>query len=426
MEEWVTIRELARHGVTTSEIARRVGRDPKTIRTVLRADAPAPRKRTWKPQASKLAPYHDYLAHRVADGCLNASVLAEELAYQGYTGKLTILRDYLRPFRQAMRREREVTVRFETEPGEQAQVDWGDFGRIWEQDRWQSLYAFVFTLGYSRALFLTFVTRCDMEHFLACHVAAFEALGIPERLLYDNLKTAILGRRPDGTPMFPGRFLDFALFAGFTPTFCRPYRARTKGKVERSIRYIRENFWVRVAAEVAAGTLDLPGLNERAAAWVATVAHPRVHGTHGEIVADRLVRERPHLGSLMGRPRYDTAYHASRRVSRDGRISYGGQLYQVGLRHALSTVEVAEELDGQLRFTATTGAVMRYVLVSAAPPRPPAAEPEFPRLPLLAPRPAPIVPLRDLAIYEEVVSATLGQEGQHAATTWEGQHVVAG
>ena len=79
------------------------------------------------------------------------------------------------------------------------------------------------------------------------------ALGIPEQVLYDNLKTAILGRRQDGSPILPGRFLDFALYYGFTPKFCRPYRARTKGKVERAVGYVRQNFWVRVAAEVKAG-----------------------------------------------------------------------------------------------------------------------------------------------------------------------------
>src|SRR5439155_2053396 len=111
------------------------------------------------------------------------------------------------------------------------------------EERWRKLYGFVFTLGYSRAQYLEFVLSCDMEHFLKCHLGAFAALGIPETVLYDNLKTGILGRRPDGTPLLPGRFADFALTYGFTPRFCQPYRPRTKGKVERTVGYVRQNFW---------------------------------------------------------------------------------------------------------------------------------------------------------------------------------------
>lgn len=205
MEDWITMREWARQGVAIGEIARRSGRDPKTVRKVLRAAAPQPRPNTWHPGTGKLAPYEAYLQQRVAQGCLNGAVLLEEITAQGYTGKHTVLRGFLAPLRQEQRRQREATERFETGPGKQAQVDWGAFGRIWspEVEAWQKLSAFVFTLGYSRAQFLTFVTRCDEEHFLACHLGAFEALGIPEQILYDNLKTAVVGRQADGAPDLP-------------------------------------------------------------------------------------------------------------------------------------------------------------------------------------------------------------------------------
>ena len=240
MEDWITLREWARQGVAVSEIARRSGHDLKTVRKVLREAAPQPRPSTWQRGRSKLAPYEAYLQQRVGQGCLNGAVLLEEITAQGYTGKHTVLRDFLAPLRQEQCRQREATARFETGPGKQAQVDWGAFGRIWsaQTESWQKLSAFVFTLGYSRAQYLTFVTRCDEEHFLTCHLGAFEALGIPEQVLYDNLKTATLGRQADGTPIFQSRFLDFALYYGFTPKLCQPYRPQTKGKVERGIRYV--------------------------------------------------------------------------------------------------------------------------------------------------------------------------------------------
>jgi transposase len=423
--DWIAIRELRRQGVGIGEIARRTGRDPKTIRKVLREPGPKARPSTWKEGAGKLAPFGDYLRERVGQGCLNATVLLEEIQARGYRGKITILRDFLRPARQDLVRKREAAERFETGPGHQGQVDWGKFGRVWvpEEERWRELYAFVLTLGYSRAQYLRFTTCCDLEHFLDCHLGAFARLGIPAELLYDNLKTAILGRRADGAPIFPGRFLDFALYHGFTPKFCQPYRARTKGKTERGIGYVRQNFWVRVAAEVASKELVLPGLNDRARDWVERVANARVHGTHGEVVATRYAAEAPLLGKLVGRPRFDTAYHALRRVGRDGRLSYRGKVYQVGLRHALGTVEVTEGLTGEITLRGPVGERVRFALVppGAVAPKDVVWADEFAggtarKAPIgegVGPlilvggigRASPAVEVRDLTVYEEVARA---------------------
>lgn len=401
VEEWIHIRALAQQGVTISEIARQTGRDPKTVRNALRQAGPQPRRTPRRP--TKLDGFHDYLRERLSQGCWNASVLFDELRQRGYPGQISRLRDFLRPLRQEQRRQQEATIRFETAPGRQAQVDWGDFGKIFvpQTGRWAPLYGFVFTLGYSRACHVEFTTSCDLEHFLAGHLAAFTALGIPEQMLYDNLKTAILGRQPDGTPIFPGRFLDFALTYGFTPKFCRPYRAQTKGKVERGIGYLRQNFWVRVAPEVQAGTLDLAGLQRRVLDWIATVAHPRIHGTHGEVVAVRLARELPLLASVAARPRYELGYTAWRRVGRDGRFSYRGQFYQAPLRYAFTPLTIHERLDGTLRFSSTEGSILRIQPVQDRMPAPPLPEP-LARLPLLHHQSPPVVEVRDLQVYEEV------------------------
>jgi transposase len=350
VEEWIRIRELSRKGGSVSEIARVTGRDRKTVRKVLEEEAPKLERVVTKARERKLEPYREYLLRRIDEGCLNGQVLLEEIRKQGYAGKISILRELLTPIRKELVRKREATERFETLPGRQAQVDWGEFGKVWlaEEARWKKLYAFVYTLGYSRALYLEFTTSCDMEHFLSCHLNAFGALGIPETILYDNLKTGILGRARDGSAILPPRFGDFALFYGFSPKYCRPYRARTKGKIERSVRYVRQNFWVRVQAEIAAQSLGLAGLNLRAREWAESVANVRVHGTHGEVVLTRYLAEAPLLGSLDGRPRFDTDYHAIRRVGRDGRLSYKGSLYQVSLQHALSEVAVSENLNREV------------------------------------------------------------------------------
>lgn len=422
VEEWIDIRELSRRGLSTSAIARQTGRDRKTVRKVIREEAgPRPRASSARGKETKLAPYKEYLLQRVDQGCLNASVLLSEISRLGYSGRITMLRLFLGPIRKELIRKREATERFETGPGKQAQVDWGHFGRIWdpERDRWSKLYAFVFTLGYSRAQYLEFTTSCDMEHFLSCHLGAFASLGIPEQILYDWVKTAILGRGPDGVPIFPGRFLDFALYYGFSPKFCQPYRARTKGKVERGIGYVRQNFWVRVCDQVASKHLELTGLNERARDWVQNVANMRVHGTHGEVVLKRFTEEQPILRSIMARPKYDTGYHSIRRVGRDGRLSYRGKFYQVPLKYALTEVQVAESLEGQITFRSMEGCVMPAELHPGARLstegrlwRPPMETPAGTGGSLWLPNPgsgisegAPPVQVRELAVYEEVARA---------------------
>lgn len=409
VEDWIQIRELARHKVPLSEIARQTGHDRKTVRKVLLDEAPKTHANLGKERGGKLEPYRDYLRQRIAQGCLNGQVLLEEISSQGYKGKITILSDFLTPIRQEIIRKEEATIRFETGPGKQAQVDWGSFGRVFDkkENRWRKLYAFVFTLGYSRALYLEFTTSCDSEHFLSCHLNAFEALGIPDSILYDNLKTAILGRKPDGTPNLPGRFLDFALLSGFTPSFCKPYRPKTKGKVERTIRYVRGNFWQRVKAQVEEGKLGLCEINERARSWASDTANARVHGTHGEVVSKRLEAEMPHLSRHPDSLRVNTDYHSLRRVGRDGRLSYRGVSYQLGLSLALLEVEVRESLSGKVTIWDKKGQILEIGPIAdakasrslAGPNKQVARNPH--RLHLLLPE-LPEVQTRDLSLYEEV------------------------
>lgn len=418
VDEWVAIREMARAGVSLSEISRRTGRDPKTIRKVLEETTPRLHRRIERPRASKLEPYRAYLLERIEQGCTNGVVLLEEITSQGYAGKITVLREFLAPIRKEMARRREATERFETGPGKQAQVDWGEFGRIYDsrEGRWKKLHGFLFTLGYSRASYLEFTTSADMEHFLSCHVNAFEALGIPETILYDNLKTGILGRRSDGSPIFPGRFLDFALYYGFSPRFCQPYRPRTKGKVERGIGYVRQNFWVRVAEAVRSGKLELLGLNGRAHEWTEGVANERVHGTHGEVVRVRYSEEEPLLGKVNGRVRYDTDYHFLRSSGKDARLSYHGKTYELSQSHVLEQVEVIESLEGKVSFRSKDGQTLPAKVVETPSLGRPilgservAEAPALPRteagkLLRLVPREGLEVEERDLAVYEEVAS----------------------
>ena len=186
------------------------------------------------------------------------------------------------PYRQ---RRREPVVRFETPPGQQAQADWSGLGRHLLGDGQRAPQLFVMVLGFSRALYAEAVWRADLESFLACHARAFAYFGgVPAEVLYDNAKVVVLERLADGPHYNPG-LLDFAGRYGFAPRLCRPYRARTKGKVERSIGYLKDRFFVgRVFA-------DLEDLNCQLLGWLDAVANRRCHATTGEQPVARLARE---------------------------------------------------------------------------------------------------------------------------------------
>jgi len=250
-----------------------------------------------------------------------------------------MLKGFMQPFRAA--RQSAATVRFETEPGEQAQVDWGHFGNIQHHGRRRKLYAFVMTLGWSRAMYVEFTLSTDAAWFLRCHLHAFEYFGGASReVLHDNLKTAVLSRDADGGVRWHPRYLDFADYCGFRPRACQPYRAQTKGKVESGIRYVRGNFWPGLRFT------DLADLNQQVREWLDTVANVRTHGTTGEAPFARLPLEP--LQPLSDKPAYDTSLITYRRCSRDCLISYAGNYYSVPSPYVRQTLTVKESAEGTL------------------------------------------------------------------------------
>lgn len=337
VEERVMIKDQYRRGVTISHIARQTGHDRKTIRAIVKGPTVSLQKR--KGRAKKLDPFVPYLEKRIQEGVLNCNKLLEEIRKRGYQGGKSLLKTFVQPYRQA--RQPAATVRFETEPGEQAQVDWAHFGYIEHRGRRRKLYAFVMTLGWSRALYLEFTVSTEAIWWLRCHLHAFHYFGgVPRVVLHDNLKTAVLGRQADGRIVWNVRYLDFADYYGFTPRACRPYRAQTKGKVESGVRYVRGNFWPGLKF------IDLADLNRQAWDWLDGTANLRVHGTTGEVPFERLPLEG--LQPLDGKPDYDTCLLAFRRSSRDCLVSYDGNYYSVPAHYARKTVQVKETEDGQL------------------------------------------------------------------------------
>jgi transposase len=333
---------MRRQGLSITDIAEITGFDRKTVRKWLVQPGP-PRYGPRAPRPSQLDPYKPYIDQRLSAGVWNAVVLLRELRDRGYPGGYSILKDYLRPKRQAAG---DVAVRrFETPPGHQAQVDWGHLGTVEDAERRQPVWGFVCTLGHSRAMYADVATDQRLETFLRLHAVAFEALGgVPEEILYDRIKTVVLGTDERGEVRWPPIFLDFAHSWGFRPQLCRPYRAQSKGKVESGIRYIRSSF---LPGREASSVEDL---RSQLRVWVATVANVRVHGTTHLVVQDAWQAERAHLQPLAGRLPYPYVPEVRRRVGRDAYVAYGANRYSVPWAAAGREVWI-RELAGQVEIS---------------------------------------------------------------------------
>ena len=220
---------------------------------------------------------------------LRATRLYEMLRPRGYAGSVVQVRRWVRTVRPAARAE--AYLRLETLPGEQAQVDWGNFGALPIGRARRVLSCFVLVLSWSRAVYARFALDQTLESFLRGHVEAFAALGgAPRTILYDNLKSVVLDRAGDHIRFHP-RVLDLAGHYHFAPQPCAPYRGNEKGKVERMIQYLRHSFFA------ARRFSSLDDLNGQLARWIADVAHrrPLPGGARDRLVHAALAEEQPRL-----------------------------------------------------------------------------------------------------------------------------------
>lgn len=319
-------------GSSIRGIADDLGIARNTVRRYLRTpDAMRPKPRPLR--GSKLDPYMEYIDRRMAEGLENCRVLQRELQALGYEGRYTILSEYVRPRRRS--RQPKATVRFDTAPGEQAQVDWGSFAFTDSDGRQRRVWAFVMVLSWSRAIYVEFVRRADTASFIRCHINAFEYLGgIPRRCLYDNAKVVTLGRDQEGRIDWNRRMLDFSLRLGFELKLCQPYRAQTKGKVESGVKYVRGNLWPSLRFT------DDADLNRQTLEWCGQVANSREHGTTHRVPWDMLAEEQPRLGKLPEESGLAPYLREDRTVARDGFVSFEGSRYGVHWQWAGSTVQV--------------------------------------------------------------------------------------
>ena len=334
------IQELKREGVSIATMSDVTGLDRKTVRKYLLDPDGCPEYGPRREaENGKLNPFKGYLEDRLKSGVWNAKVLLRELRERNYTGGYTILTDWLRPQRESANA---VAVRrFETGPGEQAQVDWGHMGTLMDNGDEHAIWCFTITLGYSRRMMAEAATDTKLGTLLRMHERAFEQWeGVPREILYDRMRTIWSGTDERGEIIWNSVFLDFARYWGFTPRLCRPYRPQTKGKVESGVKYVRRNFLCGLQGREPS---SLAEFNAELRRWVAEVANKRIHGTTHEQVLRRWDGDQFALEDWQGRAPYAYSDDELRKVAVDAYVSFQGSRYSVPWMHAGKEVAVREQ-----------------------------------------------------------------------------------
>jgi transposase len=351
-EDYAVIKSLDQRGVYLKDIANELGIHPRTVSRALKRGGSPQRER--KKRSSKLDAYKAKVDRLLSEGVWNTVVILREIQAEGYAGGRTILREYVHPKRAL--RPGKATVRFETQPGEQLQSDWGEVVvEIAGQET--KVHFIVNELCYSRRFHFWCTDSEDAEHTYEGLIRGFEFLGgVTEQVLVDNQKSAVLKHPSNSRPYFNERFEDLAGQYGFTPRACKPYRARTKGKDERMVGYIKGNFFVRYRSFES-----WAHLNQLAEKWLAEEADLRVQGTVKEVVLERFEREQPSLKPLP-LVHYDTSYLEYRQVAWDGYIDVRGNRYSVPAALVGQRVMVRIGLDGLLRVFQADSLVASHML----------------------------------------------------------------
>lgn len=320
LEEQLDIAFHQRQGLSRRQIARKLGIDPRTVKRYAERPEIIGQPRKSSPRPSKVDPWRERIRHYLdEDPEYRASAIYDRLKRAGFDGGYAIVQRAVRPIRQ--QKQQKAYLRFETEPGAQAQVDFGEF-QVQEADgAVRKYYLFAMVLGYSRMLYAELLERCDLISFLEAHQRAFASFGgVPEEALYDRMRNVFL-RQLVGKVEFTPSLVELATHYGFVPRVAPAYAPWVKGKVERPMDFVRESFWRGYPFT------GLEQANRDLAEWLTEKAR-RVHGTTHERVDERFAREKPHLLALPPSP-CDVSLRLFRQVRKDCTIPVEGNRYVV-------------------------------------------------------------------------------------------------
>ena len=335
-KRWEAIHAKRSVGVPIAQIAREFDLDRKTVRSVLSQQQWQPYRRSIR-RASLMDEHRQWLEERAPQVNYSARILFQELcAQRGYTGCYENVKVAVRPLRQAAAVTSLTQCRFETAPGEQAQVDWGEV-RVRMGGERVRVHVFVMTLGYSRRGYAEGFANERLANVLAAHERAFAHFGGRcETVLYDNMRT--VSAPAEGQPRkLNATFAAFAAHWSFTPRLCKPYRAQTKGKVESGVKYVKRNF-------VPGRTFqDLDDFNAQLTAWQAEIADLRIHGTTHQRPIDRFAEEARALVPTAGHASFTEAMVRERVVADDWLVAIDGNRYSVPFGLIGKTVQVVRQ-----------------------------------------------------------------------------------
>ena len=236
---WTTIKTLKEQGKNKAQIARITGHDWKTVDKVIRKLESGENNPQSKTRKNIVTLYKEDILELLEKG-LSGVRIHEELIAKGFKGSYETVKYHIRN----IRRKEKIFVHIHTEPGEEAQVDFGYTGRTPDNNgKLRKTWVFNMRLSYSRLDYYEKVYDQKVETFIQCHINAFESFqGVPDSVRIDNLKAAILEAN-FYEPIYQKVYQDFANYYGFKSIPCRIYKPNDKGKVESGIKYVKSNFF---------------------------------------------------------------------------------------------------------------------------------------------------------------------------------------
>ena len=322
-EQFCRIKQLKNEGLTPGQIGDSLGLDPRTVQKWMNKEKF--QQRLYNARPSKLDPYKEGIVRMLERYPFTAVQVYQKIKEQGFEGGYSIVKKYVRKVRP---RRQEAFLNLSFAPGECAQVDWGSYKSVAVGNTNRRLSFFVMVLCHCRMMYVEFTVSQTMEHFLGCHQRALEFFGgVPEKIMVDNLKSAVLKRITGQAPVFNPRYLDFANHYGFRIVPCGVRKGNEKGRVENAVGYIKKNF----LAGLEPG--DFKVINPAVRQWLDTVANVRIHGATKKKPVDMFPEEAKALSPLPSIA-HDTGTVSQVRASKQFRISLDTNHYSVPAEYA--------------------------------------------------------------------------------------------
>lgn len=351
LEEILDVYSLKRQGYSQRRIARELGIHRQTVKKYLENPVSKLQRNKYH-RPSKLEPFYGNIkAWLESDPFYTATWIYDNLVSLGFDGSYEIVKRRVKTLK--AERSRLAYLRFETEPGYQAQVDFGEFLVVNADGSVDKYYLFSMILGYSRKIYAEFIRKCDLATFLDCHIRAFEYFGgVPQEILYDRMRNVYIGKIA-GNHKFNPTMIGFALHYGFTPKVAPAYAAWVKGKIERPYSFIREGFWRGYSF------VSLESANRDLQNWLRR-KDARVHGTTHEMVSKRFLREQPYLQPSPIQV-FDTSYRIYRKVHKDCTVRFEANSYVVP-HHLVGKQVILRVKDKTMRVFDNDHFIVAYII----------------------------------------------------------------